>query len=60
MKTLTAEDFDPGDIVRLRSGGPHMHVVRVVDGRVECWWTKKNEETDSAFFVPATLVKQRG
>ena len=32
------EKFKPGDLVRLRSGGPIMTVATIDDGEVNCSW----------------------
>jgi uncharacterized protein YodC (DUF2158 family) len=55
-----SEEFQMGEIVRLKSGGPKMVVVSSGDHaegfRVVCTWidgNKKYEET----FVPATLER---
>ncbi len=53
-----AETFKPGDVVRLKSGGPQMTVSRVDNGRVLCEWfaDKKHEH---AFFDVAVLVRDK-
>jgi uncharacterized protein YodC (DUF2158 family) len=45
-------DFEPGDIVVLRSGGPDMTVTAVDPeaGTVECWWANAELVTDSGTF----------
>lgn len=54
-----AEQFKPGDIVRLKSGGPDMTVSAigsgVFAGEIHCEWFsgKKHEH---CWFTPAALV----
>ncbi|MBH8569366.1 DUF2158 domain-containing protein [Microvirga sp. STS02] len=51
--------FAPGDIVRVKSGGPVMTVVNhVEDGRYYCtWWQPKRGELVFDFFYPVILEK---
>ena len=53
-------DFDRGDSVRLKSGGPIMTVSGFDDGKVECWWTDANGETETGSFPPESLKRPRG
>ncbi len=46
-----------GDLVRLRSGGPMMTVSVVGDGKIECFWTDVNGQTDDATFPADVLQK---
>jgi uncharacterized protein YodC (DUF2158 family) len=47
--------FQPGDVVKLKSGGPPMTVeCDVGDQRVSCQWFEKNE-LKQATFAEATL-----
>jgi len=44
------EDFEIGDVVRLRSGGPKMTVHGLVsDGDVVCQWFEGNEVHEESF-----------
>jgi len=55
-----AETFAPGDIVRVKSGGPDMVVEVVKDGTVWCVWfvgTGASRKRDSGGFQPVTLEK---
>ena len=37
----------PGDIVRLKSGGPRMTIQAILDDRVVCKWFDKNDTEQS-------------
>lgn len=57
-----AEKFNPGDIVRLKSGGPKMTVTRLVDsGKVAhtSWFAGSKHET-GAFPVETLLAVVEG
>ena len=46
----TMEDFEIGDVVQLRSGGPKMTVHGLVsDGDVICQWFEGNEVHEESF-----------
>lgn len=51
-----ADGFKPGDVVRLKSGGPKMTVAEIREGRVLCQWFT-GDKREIAGFEPATLVK---
>lgn len=42
-------EFNPGDIVRLRSGGPNMMVERVVASSVLCVWFEDGRRRKGRF-----------
>jgi uncharacterized protein YodC (DUF2158 family) len=51
-----ADEFKPGDVVQLRSGGPAMTVDEIdADGEVVCLWFA-SEEVRSATLKPVVLV----
>ena len=51
------EDFEIGDVVQLRSGGPKMTVhILVSDGDVVCQWFESNEVHEENF--PKEALKQ--
>ena len=35
---MASQEFIPGDVVRLKSGGPDMTVSKTGDGAAECQW----------------------
>lgn len=49
--------FKPGDVVRLKSGGPNMTVSFEEDDSVACQWFSgaKLDKLEHARFAPATL-----
>jgi uncharacterized protein YodC (DUF2158 family) len=49
--------FKPGDVVRLKSGGPAMTVNKIIDDGVHCKWCsgRPNHKTESSVFAPKTL-----
>ena len=59
MSEAAMEEFKPGDVVRLKSGGPPMTCESGVNeyGRVFCQWFDKNGRHDSRGFLPAVLVR---
>lgn len=52
-----APQFERGDLVRLRSGGPAMTVSAVKGNQVECVWTDDTGQTDDASFPALVLQK---
>jgi uncharacterized protein YodC (DUF2158 family) len=50
-----SEQFNPGDVVRLKSGGPKMTVVHVADDEVFCEWFDDKKEPQSRGFSPVSL-----
>lgn len=49
-------DFEVGDIVVLRSGGPDMTVSAIDDsGQVRCWWVDGDGMTHESVFEPECL-----
>jgi uncharacterized protein YodC (DUF2158 family) len=56
-----AEGLKPGDIVRLKSGGPKMTVMRIESGgRVLCEWFTPDEEHQARSFDATVLEKVQG
>jgi uncharacterized protein YodC (DUF2158 family) len=53
----TARQFERGELVRLRSGGPMMTVSAVKDDQVECVWTDDSGQPDDATF-PADVLQR--
>lgn len=50
IKQSAMEDFEIGDVVQLRSGGPKMTVHGLVsDGDVVCQWFEGNEVHEESF-----------
>jgi uncharacterized protein YodC (DUF2158 family) len=48
--------FQIGDIVQLKSGGPHMTVTRSEDESISCTWFDKNQQRhDEGGFPPGAL-----
>lgn len=53
--------FNPGDTVRLKSGGPLMTVQSIQrDGDVWCEWFNEKEEPKSQGFKATSLVADDG
>ena len=51
-----AEEFNVGDVVQLKSGGPRMTVVdRSHDGDLICQWFDQKEEQQRGVFPPASV-----
>lgn len=56
-------EFQPGDVVKLKSGGPKMtvrHHVNNAAGQylgVQTRWFKSNDETEVGIFLPLSLKK---
>ena len=55
-------NFQPGDIVKVKSGGPDMTVSSTKDGHVWCTWFVKDQfgEAKSTMFDAAVLLKISG
>jgi len=49
--------FAPGELVRLRSGGPMMTVSAIKGDQVECVWTDDSGQPDDATFPTDVLQK---
>ena len=49
--------FEPGDLVRLRSGGPAMTVDSVMGNQVDCFWTGVDDEVNVESFPIDVLQK---
>lgn len=54
---MAENEFKKGDVVRLKSGGPHMTVNDFVDECVECGWFNEKNEMVYETFNPAILEK---
>ncbi len=52
-----ADGLKPGDLVRLKSGGPKMTVMKIESGRVLCEWFGPNEKHEVKSFEPVVLEK---
>src|ERR1700679_3703001 len=48
--------MEPGDIVRLKSGGPPMTVASIENENVCCFWFAGNERFRQRMFPQVTLV----
>ena len=44
----------PGDVVQLKSGGPHM-TVNSIDGNIYCTWFDDKNNLRTSGFAPETL-----
>jgi uncharacterized protein YodC (DUF2158 family) len=60
-----AKKWNPGDVVRLASGGPDMTVQRVKERKgqewmVFCVWFDKDGNVVENCFEPETLVEAKG
>jgi uncharacterized protein YodC (DUF2158 family) len=50
MQSQTDTSFQPGDLVRLRSGGPAMTVDSIKGNQVDCFWTGLDGELNAESF----------
>ena len=59
MSKTATNEFKPGDVVRLKSGGPPMTCEKGVDGDglVTCQWFDKNGRIDGRRFFVDVLVR---
>jgi uncharacterized protein YodC (DUF2158 family) len=55
MQNQAAPAFRSGELVRLRSGGPLMTVIRIEGDQVNSVWTNGNGEPESDVFPAAVL-----
>jgi uncharacterized protein YodC (DUF2158 family) len=49
--------WKPGDLVRVKSGGPLMTVGSIKAGKVICEWFDRTGKPQRAFLSPGTLVE---
>lgn len=57
MPGQTAASFQPGERVRMRSGGPMMTVDNIKGDQVDCFWTDLDGVPISESFPAAVLQK---
>ena len=57
MESQSAQPLRPGDLVKLRSGGPLMTVGSIKDDQVECFWTGEDGAPNAENFPVAVLRK---
>ncbi len=57
MPSQTGASFQPGERVRMRSGGPMMTVDRIRGNQVDCYWTGTDGVPISESFPAAVLQK---
>ncbi len=50
-------EFKVGDVVQLKSGGPHMVVVEVARDAIRCCWFTDDQTIESASFDPRTVSR---
>ena len=53
---MTNDTFNPGDVVKLNSGGPAMtisYIGRSDDRRIYCQWFHGNDLTEGSFYAEA-------
>jgi uncharacterized protein YodC (DUF2158 family) len=50
------EDFKPGDVVQVKSGGPSMTIASIEGGQALCQWFDKNTQKAGRFALE-TLEK---
>ena len=56
---MTQPPFNPGDSVKLISGGPVMTVSKVVNGSVKCVWFNTSLSTyNEVTLISTLLIKQ--
>jgi len=56
---LTADQLNPGDLVRLRSGGPLMTIHSINGDNIDCQWFTPSGELQSATFPIYMLTAGR-
>lgn len=47
--------FDIGDVVRLKSGGPKMTILKLMDDTISCQWFDRNGKVHTGNFQTAML-----
>ncbi|MCV9960360.1 DUF2158 domain-containing protein [Pararhizobium sp. BT-229] len=52
---MAEDQFQAGDVVQLKSGGPEMTVSAVLGLEISCVWFVKNQRFDEDF--PAVVLK---
>ena len=52
---MSSEEFKVGDVVELKSGGPHMTVSYIKDDSCDCLWFLEGDVERLATFNMATL-----
>jgi uncharacterized protein YodC (DUF2158 family) len=52
---MADEQFKPGDIVSLKSGGPRMTVASVEGRTVSCEWFADDQQPQSRSFIHTSL-----
>jgi uncharacterized protein YodC (DUF2158 family) len=57
IQSQVAAPFQPGDLVRLRSGGPLMTVDSIKGNQVDCYWTSEDGEPSAESFPIDVLQK---
>ncbi|MET0395118.1 MAG: DUF2158 domain-containing protein [Chitinophagaceae bacterium] len=56
---MAQNTFNPGDVVKLNSGGPAMTVSRVDNGVVRCvWYNEAQSKFEDLRLAQTVLVKQ--
>jgi uncharacterized protein YodC (DUF2158 family) len=56
-QSQTSPSFQPGDLVRLRSGGPAMTVDSIKGNQADCFWTGADGEPNAESFPIGVLQK---
>jgi uncharacterized protein YodC (DUF2158 family) len=57
MRSRTVASFQPGDLVRLRSGGPLMTVDSIIGNEADCYWTRFDGRPNAESFPIDVLQK---
>ena len=57
MHDQTVASFQPGELVRLRSGGPVMTVSNVSGDQVDCYWMDSSGQPSADKFPVSVLKK---
>lgn len=55
-----ADELKPGDVVRLKSGGPKMTVSKIDGSRLWCEWFDDKNKHDGRYFEAHLLEKAGG
>lgn len=53
-------EFNPGDVVQLKSGGPSMTIESVNDGIALCVWFEKSRQNREGFSTVLLTPYRRG
>jgi uncharacterized protein YodC (DUF2158 family) len=54
-----ADEFKPGDVVQLKSGGPFMTIIKLAAGTADCeWFDDKKNPQERRFAVTSLKLRE--